>query len=268
MYPFFQANKSGDQNFFTSNIFSNLSFPPHLHPYVEVVYVIEGSIEVTINNISRRLNTNEAAICFPNDIHGYNNKTFSKTLMFIFSPDITRSFFSMRMDKTLENPFMPKNIINNEIKNLFFMLHDEFTKCNNKYVIKGLLYTILGKLDKYFILKNSSSSYSNATQNLLKYIEVHYQDNISLESIAKDLGFSKFYISRIFSKKIGYQFNDYINRLRINKAQKLLSETDLSITTIALECGFESQRNFNRIFKKLTLLTPTEFRMGKSMCKL
>ncbi|NRU22139.1 YesN/AraC family two-component response regulator [Clostridium beijerinckii] len=99
-------------------------------------------------------------------------------------------------------------------------------------------------------------------QNLLRYIEIHYHEKISLDSIAKDLGFSKFYLSRIFSNKIGYQFNDYINRLRINKAQKLLSETDLPVTVIALECGFESQRNFNRIFKELTTLTPTKFRTG------
>lgn len=264
MYPFFQANKSGDQNFFKSSILSNLSFPPHLHPYVEMIYVIEGSIDVTINKLSHCLSDGEATMCFPNDIHGYTTKNSSKIIMFIFSPDITRSFFGgIRMNKTLENPFIPKSIINNEIKSLFFTLDNEFKSNNNKYVVKGLLYTILGKLDPYFIIENSNPSYSNTTQNLLRYIEFHYQDNISLDSVAKDLGFSKFYISRIFSNKIGYQFNDYINRLRINKAEKLLEETDLPITTIALECGFETQRNFNRIFKELTSLTPTNFRFGK-----
>lgn len=266
MYPFFQTNKSGDQNFFKSSILSNLSFPPHLHPYVEMIYVIEGSIEVTINKLSHCLSAGEATMCFPNDIHGYTTKDSSKILMFIFSPDITSSFFGgMRMNKTLENPFIPKSTIDNEINSLFFTLDSEFKNNNNKYVVKGLLYTILGKLDPYFIIKNSSSFYSNTTQNLLRYIEFHYQDNISLDSVAKDLGFSKFYISRIFSNKIGYQFNDYVNRLRINKAEKLLEETDLPITTIALECGFESQRNFNRIFKELNSLTPTEFRLGKSL---
>lgn len=263
MYPFFEVNKSGDQNFFTSGILTNFSFPPHLHPYAEMIYVVEGSIEVAINDVSRCLNTGEAAICFPNDIHGYNSKGFSKILMFIFSPDIASSFFGIRMDKTLENPFIPKNTIDEGISTLFFMLYDEFTNHNNKYVVKGLLYTILGKLDGYFILKNSNTSYNNTIQSLLKYIELHYQENISLESIAKDLGFSKFYLSRIFSNKIGYQFNDYVNRLRINKAQKFLRETDLPITIIALECGFKSQRNFNRIFKELTLFTPTEFRIDK-----
>ncbi|NRV87499.1 helix-turn-helix transcriptional regulator [Clostridium beijerinckii] len=157
---------------------------------------------------------------------------------------------------------MSKNIVDDGISSLLYMLHDEYTSFNNKYVIKGLLYTILGKLDSHFTFKKSSTFYNSTMQNLLRYIEIHYHEKISLDSIAKDLGFSKFYLSRIFSNKIGYQFNDYINRLRINKAQKLLSETDLPVTVIALECGFESQRNFNRIFKELTTLTPTKFRTG------
>lgn len=264
MYPFFEANKSGDQNFFSSKILENFSFPPHLHPYVEIAYVIEGSIEVTINDVSSCLNVGEVSVCFPNDIHSFDSEEFSKILLFIFSPDLTGSFFGIRMDKTLENPFMSTAIIDEGIHSLLYMLHDEFTQYNNKYVVKGLLYTILGKLDEHFILKKSSHFYNSTIQNLLKYIEVHYHEKISLESIAKDLGFSKFYLSRIFSNKIGYQFNDYVNRLRINKAQKLLSETELPVTVIALECGFESQRNFNRIFKELTSLTPTKFRIGIS----
>ncbi|EKQ56865.1 MULTISPECIES: AraC family transcriptional regulator [unclassified Clostridium] len=264
MYPFFEASKSGEQDFFRSGILANFSFPPHLHPYVEIAYVIEGSIEVTINDVSYCLKVGEAAVIFPNDVHSFNSEEFSKILLFIFSPDIAGSFFGIRMDKTLKNPFIPKSTIDEGISTLLFMLYDEFKNNNNKYVIKGLLYTILGKLDGYFILKESSKFYNSKMQNLLKYIEAHYLDNISLDIIAKDLGFSKFYISRIFSNKIGYQFNDYVNRLRINKAQKLLMETDLPITVIALECGFESQRNFNRIFKDLTSITPTKFRIESS----
>jgi AraC-like DNA-binding protein len=260
MNPFFEEKNSGNHNFFSSAIFVDFNFPPHLHPYVEIVYVIEGTMEVTVNGLSHTLNAGDVFVCFPNDIHGYINKDYSKIQLLIFSPEITASYFSKRMDKTLENPFIPNVLINEEIRTLFIMLHDDFNKNNNEYVIKGLLYTILGKLDAYFTLKKSSLSNNNITQNLLKYIESHYLENITLERIAKDLGFSKFYLSRIFSNKIGYQFKDYVNRLRIGKAQQLLGESHMSVTSIALDCGFESQRNFNRIFKEFTSLTPTEFR--------
>jgi AraC-like DNA-binding protein len=264
MHPFFEEKNSGNQNFFSSAVFANFSFPPHLHPYVEIVYVVEGTMEVTVNGHATILNVGDVAVCFPNDIHGYTNRDYSKIQLLIFSPEITSSYFSKRMNTTLENPFIPSSLINGELSSLFFKLHNEFNKNNNEYVIKGFLYTILGKLDAFFTLKKSNLSYNNTTQNLLKYIEGHFLENITLESIATALGFSKFYLSRIFSNKIGYQFNDYLNRLRINKAQQLLSETDKTVTNIALECGFESQRNFNRIFKELISLTPTEFRDRES----
>lgn len=262
MYPYFEANKSGDQNFFRSKILDNFHFPPHLHPYVEIIYVVEGTIKVTVNDETRKLSAKESAVCFPNDIHAYHSIGSSKILITIFSPDITSSYFGVNLNKTLENPFLPQDTKKNGISDFFLMLYEEFQHNNDKYVVKGLLYTILGKLKEYSTLKNSSSSYNTTMQKLLRYIEDHYQEKLSLDLIANELGFSKFYLSRIFSNKIGYPFNDYINRLRINKAIKLLSETDLSVTNIGLECGFESQRNFNRIFKEYVVLTPTQFRAG------
>lgn len=261
MYPFYEKNKSGDSNFFSIVISLNMSFPPHLHSYVELVYVMEGSISVTINESTKCLQKGEMAVSFPNDIHSYATDSHSKIILLIFSPEIIGSYFSSRMNKTLENPFISVSSITEETASLINMLYEEhISSSNNKYVIKGLLYAILGKLDESFVLKSSIHSYNNTIQNLLRYIESHYHDNITLQSIAKDLGFSKFYLSRIFTNKIGYQFNDYVNRLRINMAEKLLTETDLPVLNIALECGFESQRNFNRIFKNYTSVTPTEFR--------
>ena len=262
MYPFYETQKSNDLNFFRIGISSNMCFPPHLHSYVEIVYVIEGNISVTINDNTKELQSGDIAVSFPNDIHSYSTELSSKIKLLIFSPEIISSYFSRRMDKTLENPFISSHSMDKGITSLFHMLYEEYTNCNNKYVIKGLLYTILGKLDSHYSLKSSIHSYNNITQSLLRYIESHYHENITLQSIANDLGFSKFYLSRIFTKKIGYQFNDYVNRLRINMAQKLLTETDQPVLNIALECGFESQRNFNRTFKEYTSVTPSEFRFS------
>jgi AraC-like DNA-binding protein len=260
MYPFYEAHRSGEMNFFSAGISDNMVFPPHLHSYVELIYVIEGSISVTINENTKNLQAGDLAVSFPNDIHSYHTDSFSKIILLIFSPEIIGSYFKRRTDKTPENPFIPSTSIDDEVRSLFHMLFQEYKNSNNKYVIKGLLYTIFGKLDEDFILKSNLHSYNNTIQSLLRYIESHYHENITLQSVAKDLGFSKFHLSRIFTHKIGYQFNDYVNRLRINMAEKLLIETDLPILSIALECGFESQRNFNRIFKEFTSVTPSKFR--------
>jgi YesN/AraC family two-component response regulator len=260
MYPFYEASKSNNYHYFTMFKSQNLSFPPHLHASVEIIYILSGEIDVTINGITNTLHCGDLALSFPNDIHSYKTIKNSELLLIIFNPELISSYFGSRMHKTLENHFLYNNTLTKETLNLLDMLYDEFKTSNNEYVIKGLLYSILGRIDEHINLKDCKYQFSTTIQVLLKYIESHYSENITLESIANDLGYSKFYLSRIFTNKIGYHFNDYLNRLRINKAQSLLSESSMSISEIALECGYESLRNFNRVFKQYSLITPTEFR--------
>jgi YesN/AraC family two-component response regulator len=263
MYPYYELSRSTNTYSFNMFMTKNMSFPPHLHASVEVIYIISGELTITINDKIKNLQPGDLAVSFPNDIHSYNTETESNSLIMIFTPEIINSYFSARMDKTLENPFLSKDTIGKDIVQLMDMLFTEYKTTKNEYVIKGLLYSIFGKLNDHFHLKHSKYQYNNTMQNLLRYIESNYCENISLQSIADALGYSKFYLSRIFSNKIGYQFNDYVNRLRLNKAQKLLISTSMTISTIAMECGFESLRNFNRVFKDYKELTPTEFRKLK-----
>ncbi len=147
-----------------------------------------------------------------------------------------------------------------DVKVLLKMVMEEGLTDRNEFVIKGLLYSIFGKLDNYFVFKDGKQLHDTTIQKLLRYIGSHFCENITLESVAKDLGFSKFHISRLFNHKIGEQFNNYVNKLRINMAQSLLTGSDQSISNIALECGFDNIRNFNRVFKTYSNTTPTEFR--------
>ncbi|OOM78770.1 multiple antibiotic resistance protein MarA [Clostridium puniceum] len=260
LYPFYEAKRSNETNSIQIFIVDNFSFPPHLHSYVELIYVIEGLFTVSINENTKKLQEGDIAVSFSNDIHSFNTDLSSKTMLIIFSPEIISGYLGKKINKTLENPFIEKSSIDETTISLIHILFDEFLKSNNEYIVKGLLYSILGKLDCNFKFKDNIQSYNNTIQNLLKYIESHYSKNITLESISRDLGYSKFHISRLFTKKLGYQFNEYVNRLRINMAERLLIETDMSILNISIECGFESHRNFNRVFKEFTGLTPSSFK--------
>jgi transcriptional regulator GlxA family with amidase domain len=200
------------------------------------------------------------AVCFSNDAHSYNTNTSSKVITVIFSPEFIKGYLIRKRDKTLEEAFFRSSTLNQEVLLFINMLQQEYAGNKNEYVIKGYLYSIFGKLDSRFIFKSSYNVYDTTIQKLLKYIGERYSENITLEETAKSLGFSKYYLSRLFNNKIGYQFNDYVNRLRLNMAQSLLSETDMAVSNIALECGFESLRNFNRVFKQHMNYTPTEFR--------
>ncbi|SDD51055.1 Helix-turn-helix domain-containing protein [Paenibacillus sp. UNCCL117] len=95
------------------------------------------------------------------------------------------------------------------------------------------------------------------------YLEQHYDKDITLDSIADKLNISRGYLSRYFKEKTGEYFVDYVNSVRINKAKKLLLHPDIRIQDAAQSVGYQNINSFNRMFKKLTGITPTEFRKNE-----
>lgn len=265
MYPFYEIKKvnksyfSNGNYFFSINRFKNMNFPPHLHSYVELIYVTEGVLETKINNTSKILAEGEMAISFPDDIHSYRCDTYSRGFLLMFSPEIIRSFFENIRGKTLENPYICEELSEYNVRYILTTLMRNKNNYN-EYMIKGALYSIFGILYTKLKYKKIDKSYDNTIQIILKYIGNNYCKKICLDDVAHDLGFSKFYISRIFNHNVGCNLNEYINKLRINKAQVLLKNTEMKVCNIALECGFQSLRNFNRVFKKLVGLTPTQWK--------
>jgi YesN/AraC family two-component response regulator len=102
-------------------------------------------------------------------------------------------------------------------------------------------------------------NYMELVENAKKYIEANYTNDISLEEIANHISVSSFYLSRIFSKKVGMTYKDYLIKLRMEKAKKLLREGRKSIKEISIEVGYSDQNYFSKAFKKHFSKSPTEF---------
>ncbi|MBR2189765.1 MAG: helix-turn-helix transcriptional regulator [Eubacterium sp.] len=98
-----------------------------------------------------------------------------------------------------------------------------------------------------------------------EYINVHYGEDLSLESVAKKFYVSAFHLSHLFKKETGYNFKQYLMRMRIGEAQKILSETDKRVIEIAQEVGYEDASYFSRAFQKETGMTPKEYRKYTSV---
>ena len=95
------------------------------------------------------------------------------------------------------------------------------------------------------------------------YINTHLGDDITLELVADKLGITGTYLSTYFKNKKGVNFSDYINNVRMRKAQELLATTDLKVLDIASMVGYYSVNAFIRKFKKHTGVPPGEYRKVK-----
>jgi AraC-like DNA-binding protein len=92
------------------------------------------------------------------------------------------------------------------------------------------------------------------------YIHEHQANDLSLTEVAKAVNTSTFYFCKMFKKATGLNFTDYISRVRIEKAKNLLINPNLRVSEIAYEIGFQSLTHFNRVFRKMTGQSPTEYR--------
>lgn len=95
---------------------------------------------------------------------------------------------------------------------------------------------------------------------LIEYINYHYDKNISLKQVAKLYFVNEKYLGRVFKSETGYTFHRYLNHVRINHAISYLETTEKSILDISLDCGFENVTYFNRCFMKFYGMTPTQYR--------
>lgn len=96
--------------------------------------------------------------------------------------------------------------------------------------------------------------------NALQYIEEHLDEELSLTVIAAHVNFSKTYFSQLFKQSTGENLVDYIARHRIDRAKELLVNPNYKIYEVAARVGFENQHYFNRLFKSMMGITPTEYR--------
>ncbi|MCP5519140.1 MAG: helix-turn-helix domain-containing protein [Verrucomicrobiales bacterium] len=92
------------------------------------------------------------------------------------------------------------------------------------------------------------------------YIADHQSENLTLSQVARAVNTSTFYFCKVFKKATGINFTDYVSRIRIEKAKNLALNPNLRISEIAFEVGFQSLTHFNRVFKKITGHSPTEYR--------
>ena len=100
-------------------------------------------------------------------------------------------------------------------------------------------------------------------QKVCDYIDEHLQEDISLEQMASYINVSSFYLSKLFKEEKGNTFVNFVADKRLEKAQQLLQETNLSIKEITAAIGYNDQNYFSRVFKNKNGLSPKEYRRVK-----
>lgn len=159
----------------------------------------------------------------------------------------------------------------------YFMrrIEDELREKDEEYAVsvKSLLNLMLVSLirDFGYADKNNESGMNReqiqSIQHILSYIDEHFAEKLTLEQLSELAGLTPNYFSALFKKVSGITLWKYINSKRIDKAIQIITDENSKINIIdaAAECGFNNTANFNKTFKSITGMTPSEYRNNKHL---
>lgn len=249
------------KNRFAFRYTRSLDFPPHLHDAVELVYLKAGSSLFIHGTEKTRLEAGDFFISFPNQIHGYENSTDTQLYLLILpvQPYLT-AYRKTLTEKLPVRPYLKKGEWDpTGIEQLLQLALQDKDTAPDK-VMQGYFQVLMGKLLALLTLQDADTVVDDALRSVLLYIGDHYTEPLTRQSIAKAVGYNESYISHLFSQTLNTTLPDYIHSLRLSDATRLLTQTNQSVTRIALDLGFGSLRNFNRVFLKETGMTPTQYR--------
>ncbi|MDD4565583.1 MAG: helix-turn-helix domain-containing protein [Eubacteriales bacterium] len=134
----------------------------------------------------------------------------------------------------------------------------EIESTNNINDLYNLARTAFKTFTRY-VAVSQINGYSKYVRQATEYIENHYMEKITLESLSQITGTSKFHLSSLIKKDTGLSVTDIINRVRIEESKKLLIGPTMSLVAISSKVGFANRNYFTKVFKQHTGITPTEF---------
>lgn len=238
----------------------------HYHNLFEIYFISKGTCVYFINNKTYHLEPGDIILVPEGVIHNTKYYASEHTRFLIncsqqYIPASVRPLLS-KMLYLYRNPS-----IYDDIFDLFNKIHQEFLKKDSMseeilHCYTHMLFFLIARNLDTCVSVNSGCEY---VENAITYIQHHYADEISLSKLADMCSVTPVHFSRIFKKETGFGFNNYLNLIRLQKAEHLLSQkSQQSMTEIASQCGFCDPNYFSSKFKELYGLSPKQFQKKHS----
>jgi AraC-like DNA-binding protein len=255
---------------------------PSYHDYLEIVYFYEGSCVFYVGDRGYSCTRGDLVIVGDTEFHHVetNPKEILKDLNLFFMPELIYEAGSGEATLEYLKPFfgrhdgfshrIPATVVRRSpILERLVAIHRELRDQEDYYklAVQNHLREILIWLLRYYQHGTPSLEAYNAKKrnirrlgNVFEFLRTNHQHGITLDQVAEAACMSNSYFCRFFKNVTGHTYTDYLSRLRVDRAKELLLRSDLPITAVGLEVGFESHSYFDRVFKRYTGKSPQEYR--------
>lgn len=239
----------------------------HVHEFIEMILISGGSGQIIIEEKEHSV-AKGSLIIYNSNIAHYEISSENDPLQFVF---IALDNININDDKP--NEFLPSGCppIHDtqerypDILGYFTTILNELSHKEPFYdeIAESNLKALTAEIYRLVARRHTTPSITKVNalyENIVSYINENYRENLTLENIATACNANRFYINHVFSKNSGTTITHYIMNKRMDHATNLLTNTNLTITQIALDSGFNNLNYFCRMFKKHTGRTPREYR--------
>lgn len=246
----------------------------HMHQFCELVWVLEGEIEMTVAGKREIARKGDMTVITPYLVHSFYTAEYSKILIAVISDSFIVS--SIRKEELFSDFERSTFTLSKELSDLLYAkdfaglcLSQLGVRYDNNYLhnVESLIHLIFAE---YFntvptVTPNSSKT---TLSKILIYLSEHFTEPLTLRSVGLALGYSPKYVSNCISRLGGWSFRRLLNSLRVDHAKFLLvSDPHLTVVDVALRCGFSNEQSFHRAFLENVGTTPAKYRKEKSSAK-
>ena len=222
---------------------------PHFHRALEFFYCISGESDYCVGEESGVLTEGDLIIVSPMLTHSY--KVNGESWCDVLPIEYTDEWEHFANGKSPAYALIKNGELTKDIR-----AHLSLIKSNVNPVLKRGIYNyVLGRIfTEVPFVESHRSKANDFTTQVLTYIDQHFNEDLTLEELSVEFGYSKYYFSNLFNKYFNTNLKSYINQVRIAKAVKLLKK--YSISEVSGMCGYNSQQAFFYNFKKITGKSP------------
>ena len=253
----------------------SFQIPVHWHDEFEIIYVRSGFLAVSISGESYIGKTGDAFVVSPGILHLMGSQTGTVDYYTFLFP---LKYISFRTDDMLDEKLLePLNSghlmicprVKDTAKELCEQLIEIYeakkdeseskitTQVRTKII---LLQFILEMWKKGFVIENDTSGRNTVEKEMVSYIQQNFTGKISLREFGEQFHLSEKYISRYFKEHFHITLSQYVTYLRLEHAKQLLQDTDIPVTDVAMQSGYQNVSYFIRSFQKAYAVSPLKYR--------
>lgn len=242
---------------------SKHSYGPAVRSGYLIHIVLSGKGTYKVNNTSYNLTAGDGFLIYPNELIYYEaDKDNPWEYIWVGLVGTKINDYLNKTSISKSNPIFTLSESSKLINSINSIINSTNIDTNKNLKILSNLYNFLFELLNEFpnLINSNKNTQQTYLDEALLYIQLNFQDNISVMDIANHLSIDRSYLHRIFKKNLNLSPQEYILNLKLEKATELLSTTSLTIGDIARSVGYSDTMLFSKTFKKYKSCTPSKYR--------